>query len=245
MCSGVDLCIPSLPVGRCHRCVSLLCRSAQSGSRPCVSRLVTRALHARRMCIGGWRLSPQHSSRGLVAGCGGAYWPRHRRFIVRSSLHTRCEPPPPPHASGRIRGDARSTDMRDARRTAHVESARCALSRRVRGGSGSLCLLSCSSVCFLPPLLTPGGAAASPSFTRGGTAGKARGMQLAAGLCFVVARVFVCPFSPRLGLIQADAAAAAASRPAASDHTKHCHTPMHTPTSPPRSSSRSSSLLWA
>ena len=64
----------------------------------------------------------------------------------------------------------------DARRMARVKSARCVLSRRVRGGSGSLCRLSCVLLSvFLKPLLTPRGGAASPSFTRGGTAGKARG----------------------------------------------------------------------
>ena len=52
----------------------------------------------------------------LVVGYGDACWSRHRRFVVRSSLHARCKLPPPLRASsGRIRGDARSTDARVTR----------------------------------------------------------------------------------------------------------------------------------
>ena len=144
----VDLCLPSLPVGRCHCRVSL--SSPLRAERVSPVRIATG--DARDAC-GPEAGGPRRNTRAGGSWCGVVVpcWPPHRRFVVRSCSARAASPLLRRAPAGVYVATCEARPACDARRTAS------------------------SFVRFLLPLLTPhGGAASPPSFTRAGAAGEAR-----------------------------------------------------------------------
>ena len=186
----VDLCLPSLPVGRCHCRVSL--SSPLRAERVSPVRIATG--DARDACgpeAGGPRRNTRAGGSwwGVVVPC----WPPHRRFVVRSCSARAASPLLRRAPAGVYVATCEARPACDARRTAS------------------------SFVRFLPPLLTPhGGAASPPSFTRGArnrraSSSGALGLALSSSSRYLGLRALlylhVCHATPavgaRIGLRQA------------------------------------------